>query len=73
MHSRVEELREYGRKLRSDTENRGLLPNIDAVVRRALEPKIGLVLKKEFPGHGACGGKITAIDQDDLQTWMYRV
>eukprot|EP00854_Cymbomonas_tetramitiformis_P032151 gene32151-40665_t len=49
---RVESLRAYGRRLQDDDENRGLLPNVDAVVRRGLEPLVGYKIVKEFAGHG---------------------
>jgi hypothetical protein len=68
LFSRMEGLREFGRKLRDDEENRGLLPNVDALVRRALEPKKGLAIKKEFTGHGTFGGTITKAEVLDSAT-----
>ncbi|KAK3255881.1 hypothetical protein CYMTET_34964 [Cymbomonas tetramitiformis] len=70
---RVESLRAYGRQLRVDTENRGLLPNVDAALRRALEPEIGLKLVKEFPGHGTFFGHIVEVDKEDPEHFMYKV
>ncbi|KAK3262511.1 hypothetical protein CYMTET_28637 [Cymbomonas tetramitiformis] len=54
-------------------ENRGLLPNVDAVLRRALEPEIGLKLVKEFPGHGTFCGHIVEIDTEDPEHFVYKV
>ncbi|KAK3280462.1 hypothetical protein CYMTET_11697 [Cymbomonas tetramitiformis] len=69
----VESLRAYGSQLAFDNEKRGLLPNTDAVIRRALEPAVGLVIKKEFPGHGIFTGKIHSIDIEDSAKWWYLI
>ncbi|KAK3247415.1 hypothetical protein CYMTET_43083 [Cymbomonas tetramitiformis] len=70
---RIEALRAYGRQLVSDSENRGLLPNVDALIRRSLEPAVGLVIKKEFAGHGVFVGKIISIDKEDAGKWWYLI
>ncbi|KAK3258528.1 hypothetical protein CYMTET_32430 [Cymbomonas tetramitiformis] len=59
---RIEALRSFGRSLRGDVENRGLLPNVDAVIRRSLVPKVGSSLKQ---------GHITSIDKEDPDEWTY--
>ena len=63
LYSRMEGLRSFGRALRDDEENRGLLPNVDALIKRTLKPKVGLLIKKEFPGHGTFEGKITKAEK----------
>ncbi|KAK3250847.1 hypothetical protein CYMTET_39799 [Cymbomonas tetramitiformis] len=70
---RVESLRAYGRRLQDDDENRGLLPNVDAVVRRGLEPLVGYKIVKEFAGHGTYLGTITDIDKEDAAKFMYTI
>ncbi|KAK3258675.1 hypothetical protein CYMTET_32288 [Cymbomonas tetramitiformis] len=70
---RVESLRAYGRRLQDDDENRGLLPNVDAVVRRGLEPLVGYKIVKEFAGHGTYLGTITDIDKEDPVKFMYTI
>ena len=39
------------------------MPNIDALLQRALEPTVGLVINKDFAQHGS--GQITGINDDD--------
>ena len=70
---RIEALRSFGRALQSPGENRGLLPNIDACIHRSILARVGLCLLKEFPRHGTFGGKITAIDEDDPEKFMYQI
>ncbi|KAK3279677.1 hypothetical protein CYMTET_12447 [Cymbomonas tetramitiformis] len=70
---RIETLRAYGRQLLSVSENRGLLPNVDVVIRMSLEPTVGLAIKKEFAGHGVFLGKIMSIDKEDTGKWWYQI
>ena len=69
---RVEALRAFGRALQSNEENRGLLPNVDACIRKSIEARVGLCLFKEFPRHGTFGGKIE-IDKDDPEKYMCKI
>ena len=70
---RIEALRAFGRALQKDDENRGLLPGVDACIRRSIEARVGLRLLKEFPRHGTFTGKITEIDKDDPLKYMYKI
>ncbi|KAK3246614.1 hypothetical protein CYMTET_43856 [Cymbomonas tetramitiformis] len=69
---RVEAVRAFGRSL-GDPDNRGILPNVDAVIRRAMVPTVGTSLEKEFPGHGVFSGKITKIDKEDPEELIYHI
>ena len=58
--------RQLGRSLRDDETNRGVLRNVDALIRRnAKTPKEGLVFTKQFPGHGSFTGRIVSIEVVD--------
>jgi hypothetical protein len=72
---RVEALRSFGRALQSDdaVDNRGLLPCVDACIRRSIEARVGLRLLKEFPRHGTFAGTITEVDKDDPLKYMYMI
>ncbi|KAK3274194.1 hypothetical protein CYMTET_17607, partial [Cymbomonas tetramitiformis] len=72
VYRRVEALRAFGRSLLHGA-NRGTLPNVDAVIRRATTPTVGLKLQKEFPEHGLFTGFITAIDKDDSAEWVFTI
>eukprot|EP00854_Cymbomonas_tetramitiformis_P003509 gene3509-4413_t len=65
VYMRVESLRKYGRALVDDIENRGLLLNVDAVIRRARELKVGAAIRKEFPGYGTFTDRVSSIDKKD--------
>ena len=66
LFSRFEAIRQLGRSLRDDETNRGVLRNVDAVIRRnAKTPKEGLVFTKQFPGHGSFTGRIVSIEVVD--------
>ncbi|KAK3249423.1 hypothetical protein CYMTET_41149 [Cymbomonas tetramitiformis] len=73
VYRRVEALRAFGRSLREDDANRGTLPNVDAVIRRAMTPAVGLAIKKDFPEHGVCTGHIKSIDKDDPAEFVYLI
>ncbi|KAK3238548.1 hypothetical protein CYMTET_51450 [Cymbomonas tetramitiformis] len=74
VYRRVESLRQFGRTLETDSSNRGILPNVDAVIRRSVEVKVGTILhKKEFPGHGIFKGRVSRIDKTDLAEWVYDI
>eukprot|EP00854_Cymbomonas_tetramitiformis_P022040 gene22040-26552_t len=66
-------LRAFGRSLREDDANRGTLPNVDAVIRRAMTPAVGLAIKKDFPEHGVFTGHIKSIDKDDPAEFVYLI
>ncbi|KAK3257389.1 hypothetical protein CYMTET_33521 [Cymbomonas tetramitiformis] len=72
VYRRVEALRAFGRSL-LDGANRDTLPNVDAVIRRATTPTVGLKIQKEFPEHGLFTGFITAIDKDHPEEWVYTI
>ena len=63
---RVERLRAMGRSL-SDPQQRGkgLLVNVDAVLRRCAKLEVGLVLEKMFAGHGFFRGRVVGIELID--------
>ena len=66
LFSRFEAIRQLGRSLRDDETNRGVLRNVDALIRRnAKTPKEGLVFTKQFPGHGSFTGRIVSIEVVD--------
>ncbi|KAK3233173.1 hypothetical protein CYMTET_56513 [Cymbomonas tetramitiformis] len=73
VYRRVESLRKYGRALVDDIENRGLLPNVDAVIRRAQELKVGCAIRKEFPGYGTFTGRVSSIDKEDPAEYVYHI
>ncbi|KAK3273204.1 hypothetical protein CYMTET_18543 [Cymbomonas tetramitiformis] len=73
VYRRVEALRAFGRSLREDDANRGTLPNVDAVIRRAMTPAVGLAIKKDFPEHGVFTGHIKSIDKDDPADFVYLI
>ena len=56
---RVEGFRTLGQNLNSDTT----LRNVDALLRKTRNLALGMIIKKNWPGHGICEGKITATDQ----------
>ncbi|KAK3272857.1 hypothetical protein CYMTET_18867, partial [Cymbomonas tetramitiformis] len=73
VYRRVESLRTYGRALVDDIENRGLLPNVDAVIRCAQELKVGCAIRKEFPGYGTFTGRVSSIDKEDPAEYVYHI
>jgi hypothetical protein len=74
LHSRIEALRQFGASLRDDATNRGVLHNVDALIRRnAKSPVVGLVFTKSFPGHGTFKGCIEGIEIEDDETSIYKV
>ena len=73
VYSRVERLRELGRRIKS--RGRGVLVNVEAVIRRMQNfPAIGMVFTKDFERHGVFEGRIISIDTDeDDGSKVYRV
>jgi len=66
LFSRIEAIQQLGRSLQDDETNRGVLRNVDALIRRnAKTPKEGLVFTKQLPGHGSFTGCIVSIDVVD--------
>ena len=61
LYSRIEAIRQIGRSLLDDTTNRGVLRNVDALLRRNVEtPAVGLMFTKSFQGHGTfCSARLT--------------
>jgi hypothetical protein len=70
MYSRMEGLRDFGNALRDSEKNQGMLPNVDALLRRALIPVVGLVINNLFE-HGY--GKIKSINKDDPAEWTIKI
>ena len=72
LFSRFEAIRQLGRSLRDDETNRGVLRNVDALIRRnAKTPKEGLVFTKQFPGHGSFTGRIVSIEVVDDEKFFF--
>jgi hypothetical protein len=66
LFSRIEAIRQLGHSLRDDETNRGVLRNVDALIRRnAKTPKEGRVFTKQFAGHGSFTGRIVSIEVVD--------
>lgn len=55
-YDRVEALRALGRSILAGAD--GVLPNVDAVLRRLMELKKGVKLEKHFDGHGTAVGTL---------------
>ena len=74
LYSRIEAIRQIGRSLLDDTTNRGVLRNVDALLRRNVEtPAVGLMFTKSFQGHGTFTGRIMRIETDEDGEKIYNV
>ena len=67
IYERVEALRAVGNSLRSHTD--GILPNVDAVIRRLMELKPGVKIEKYFQGAGFCVG--TLKKKEEVESELY--
>ena len=61
--NRVEGLRAFGRSLHARAD--GILPNVDAVLRRTIELKKGVTIEKFFRGHGVAVGTLDKKEKVD--------
>ena len=66
-YDRIEALRTMGNSLRTRAD--GILPNVDAVVRRLMELKPGVKMEKYFHGTGVCVG--TLKKKEIVQSTLY--
>ena len=74
LYSRIEAIQQIGRSLLDDTTNRGVLRNVDALLRRNVEtPAVGLMFTKSFQGHGTFTGRIMRIETDEDGEKIYNV
>ena len=62
-YDRVEALRALGRSLKAGGD--GVLPNVDAVLRRLMVLKKGVKVEKYFNGHGICSAKLEKKEKVD--------
>jgi hypothetical protein len=61
VHERIESLRALGRSIQANED--GVLPNVDAVLRRLMKLKKHVKVEKHFDGHGFCVGKLDNIEK----------
>jgi hypothetical protein len=64
---RIEALRTLGRSLKNHDD--GILPNVDAVLRRLMTLKKDVNIEKYFRGHGVCEGKL--VKQEKINSTLY--
>ena len=78
VYDRVEALRALGASLKAGED--GVLPNVDAVLRRMMELKKGVEIEKHFDGHGICSAKLekkesvdsTLYPGQEREAWLVR-
>ena len=63
IYDRVEALRAVGNSLRTRAD--GMLPNVDAILRRLMDLKPGVKIEKYFDGHGVCVGTLKKKEKVD--------
>ena len=63
VRDRVEALRALGRSIKAHED--GVLPNVDAVLRRMMELKKGVKVEKHFHGHGLATGTLQKLEEVD--------
>lgn len=62
VYDRIEALRAFGRSLTSEGAGKGLLPNVDAVLRSSAKLEVGMEVEKMFSGFGVFRGQIIAVE-----------
>lgn len=63
LYDRIEKLRAIGKAIKQYDD--GVLPNVDAVLRKRLELKKDVKIMKHFNGHGICEGKLLKMEKID--------
>ena len=60
-YDRVEALRALGRSIKAHED--GVLPNVDATLRRLMELKKDVAVEKYYAGHGVCTAKLVKLEK----------
>ena len=67
VYDRIEALRSLGRAIKAEDD--GVLPNIDAVLRRMMKLKPGVKIEKHYHGHGLCIAKL--VKEEMVNSTLY--